>query len=288
MNPDRQHYLHWAHAGRPALWRYAVAVFLAFLAWVWGSVPIVFVIQAFGFTVLNNPVAFLYTFLGGFFGLLLITRFLMGRPGWSIALSEWPPKVWLFAIGVAMQFVIMLMLSLANASLISWQGFNDLSIASVALAFAALVGLLIQTGFEEAFFRGLLLQATFRFIRWAPIVIGLQAVFFASIHAGNVSQFDGNPWANLPYFASALGLGWIAWRTGSLLLPIGLHFMNNVFLVFFIETRGDVLTGLAPMVTEITSMERVLMFSIGQAVLAVAGTEILVRRGFISAPERTV
>lgn len=85
--PRVGHYLDWALQGSTAAWRYVIAVIVAFVAWLWGAIPAILLMGGFGIDVLEDPVAFLYTFVPGFVFILLIVRFLLGRPFWSVALS---------------------------------------------------------------------------------------------------------------------------------------------------------------------------------------------------------
>lgn len=88
-------------------------------------------------------------------------------------------------------------------------------------------GFMIQTAFEELYFRGLLMQATRRLTSWLPVLLVVQAYVFASLHAGNLEGHAASYLTMVPYFVAALYFGWVAWRTGSLVIPMGLHFANN-------------------------------------------------------------
>lgn len=52
----------------------------------------------------------------------------------------------------------------------------------------------------------------------------------------------------LPYLLMALTFAWAAWRTGSLLISMGLHFANNLAIALFVSTKGDVIPTLSPFV----------------------------------------
>lgn len=45
---------------------------------------------------------------------------------------------------------------------------------------------------------------------------------------------------------TALTFAWAAYRSGSLMMSMGLHFGNNSFLIFAVSSRDDVLNGPAP------------------------------------------
>lgn len=111
-----------------------------------------------------------------------------------------------------------------------------------------------------------------------PLIIGLPALVFASMHTGNVSAWSATGLAALPYLAVALAWGWIAWRSGSILIPMALHFGNNAFLFLFVGTAGDATSGIAPFVAPTPGMERAILFSLAQNGLLVIGSEIYLRR----------
>jgi membrane protease YdiL (CAAX protease family) len=86
-----------------------------------------------------------------------------------------------------------------------------------ALIFAIANGVL-----EETVYRGVLLE-TLRRLRGTPFALVVQAVAFGLAH-GVGSDFAGSPLpVMLATAAGGLGLGLIAIRSGSLLLPIALH-----------------------------------------------------------------
>ena len=85
------------------------------------------------------------------------------------------------------------------------------------LGFVA-VGLLAPL-IEEIVFRGAILRALLHQFSKAWVAILLSALFFALIHA--------NP-AQMPHaFAVGLLLGWMYWRTSSILPGMAYHFVNN-------------------------------------------------------------
>jgi membrane protease YdiL (CAAX protease family) len=76
--------------------------------------------------------------------------------------------------------------------------------------------------YEEVVFRGVLLASAGKYLPfWFANV--LQAAAFASVHEG---------WARFPtFFAMALAFGWVARRTGGLLVPMLAHGINNLVAV---------------------------------------------------------
>ncbi len=82
---------------------------------------------------------------------------------------------------------------------------------------------------EEALFRGLFLGFLLRVSNpW--LAIALNAFLFAMTHDAGLA----------PVFLLGLAMGWLYWRTGSLLAPWLFHMLHNSSVVFFILTTGDV------------------------------------------------
>jgi uncharacterized protein len=89
---------------------------------------------------------------------------------------------------------------------------------------------------EEALFRGFI-QRTFE-IKWKkPVAALVTAIFFGLYHF--------NPYALVPLVALGWYLGYAAYRTGSILVPMALHFINNMIsiVLFFIFGEEEVFLG---------------------------------------------
>lgn len=282
------HYLDWSDQGRPAIWRYLVVVVLGFVIWVMGSVPEVAPLGRFIKDPISSTLVLQYSFVVGFVAIPLLTWLVLGRPWFSVALPAWPPKVRELLLGIGIQWAAMIVLYLVlvvPSGRLSFRGWDAQFLSRLPLLALAVVGFLIQTGFEELYFRGLLEQATRRVITWAPIVIGLQAAFFAQLHAGNVTAWGGGIGAMIPYFCAALALGWAAWRTGALSMSIGLHMGNNMFLTFVVATQGDVIGETAPFVAMTPEPWRAWLFAGGQLLLIVAAVEFFARGRTVRGPD---
>ena len=74
--------------------------------------------------------------------------------------------------------------------------------------------------FEELLCRGVILRGLLHHITPAKAIFW-SALMFAVMHL--------NPWQALPAFMVGLLMGWIYWKTGSLLATIFIHFVNNGF-----------------------------------------------------------
>jgi uncharacterized protein len=225
-------------------------------------------------------VALEYSFAGVVIVVLLIARFLLGRPGWSVALPSWPPRWADYGVGMAIWWAGMAVIYLALIPLgrLTFHGWSSLAGAGLLLALATIVGVAIQTAAEELYFRGLLAQATRRITKWIPVVIGVQALLFAQLHAGNIEGWGGGIPAMAPYFATAVALGWTAWRSGSLMMPMGMHFANNVVLFLLVSTSGDVVKASTPFVARQPSVVLGIGEAFLQAVIVIVLVEIMARR----------
>lgn len=81
---------------------------------------------------------------------------------------------------------------------------------------------------EEILFRGIILDGFLK--RYSPAkAIIVSSFLFGIVHL--------NPWQFIAAFIAGLAIGWIYWKTKSLLLCIFMHFVNNA-LSFYMMTLG--------------------------------------------------
>jgi hypothetical protein len=82
---------------------------------------------------------------------------------------------------------------------------------------------------EELIFRGIVLEGLLK--RYSPIKsILISALFFGLIHL--------NPWQLISAFVIGIVMGWVYYRTRNLLLPIFLHFVNNLTFTLLSKYAG--------------------------------------------------
>jgi membrane protease YdiL (CAAX protease family) len=277
-----RHYLDWSGKGRCSIWLYFLAVILGYLGLQWGSIPVLLLAGDHINDRLFGPALLELSFAGFIVTVLLTVRLILGRPAWSVGVPAWPPRWIDYLAGMLMWWAGMLLMYLIFVipfGRVSFQGWGVFSGALIPYLAAITVGVMVQTAAEELFFRGLLMQATRRATAWLPAVIGVQALWFAHLHAGNVSAWGGGYMAMLPYFATALALGWAAWRSGSLLLPMGMHFANNIALFVLVKTEGDVVEASTPFIAQAASPASASVQAIGQALMMIALIEYLHKRG---------
>jgi membrane protease YdiL (CAAX protease family) len=194
----------------------------------------------------SDPLAMLLlfsTFIGGFLGVWLAMRLLHRRPMGAL-FGRAPAVLRDFVLGLGMMAVVGGGLSVLMLPLLP-----DLELTAdpqlwLMVLPLALLGVLIQTGAEEAVFRGYLQgQLAARFA--APLVwMGVPTVLFGLAHYSPEAMGD-NTW--LVVLATGL-FGLIASdltaRSGSLGLAWGLHFANNVMAILIVSLSGT-LDGLA-------------------------------------------
>ena len=253
--PD--HYLAGSTLGRSTLPRYVGGLLLILLAWAVGTIAVQAALLAAGRPHPTSPageLAFLTsTFAVGCLAVPGVVRGLLRRPGWTVAMGRLPGPVCHLAIGAgissAVGFAVDLLVPIAPLHRVPL----DLSIW-LPLVAVALGGFLVQAGFEELLFRGYLMQAVASRTRRAALVIGVPAALFAIPHWGNLPPYGNNPLQPVPYVLMGLLYGWAAWRTGSLWLPLGLHWANNTYATLVISGSGDVLPAAGPLARDLASV----------------------------------
>lgn len=109
----------------------------------------------------------------------------------------------------------------------------------------------LGAAFEEAFFRGYLLQTLSR-ARLAWVAIVLTSIFFASAHLGNK---NANAVSTVNTALAGVWLGIAYLKTRNLWFPFGIHLMWNWFqgAIFGVEVSGLTQFTTAPVLREIDS-----------------------------------
>jgi hypothetical protein len=248
-------YLDWTWKGHAAIWRYAVVAVLSIVL----SFYVAPVFVAVALTILLGAppaltnVATLIGFVPGLIIIPLLVRVILGRPSWSMALPSWPPDLTVFGAGVAIALVV----ALIPPPFLQFHyvGFGGFERAGISLVLVTLGGLLLQSLCEEVAFRGILQQSFLRFTGSVWTAIIAQAAIFGWMHISNVASWNSNPLAMAPYFVTAVVWGWVAWRTGSILISWALHFVSNASNVLWMGSKGDdVLQSVAPFAIDTPSI----------------------------------
>ena len=118
-----------------------------------------------------------------------------------------------------------------------------------------LAGVILAPITEEIIFRGVVLRSMLK-MRWHPwVAIPLSALIFSFIHGTTYQTIDILPFGII--------VGWLYWRTKSLLPGIVIHIVNN-FIAFvppqFVESNDDD--------TEVSMKVWIIMFGISIALMA--------------------
>ena len=132
-------------------------------------------------------------------------------------------------LGMTLSFIIIFFLiftfNIATEPLYTWMGvpdfikeFYDNMKLNPWSSFLTVV--IFAPLFEELLCRGVILRGLLHHITPAKAIFW-SALMFAVMHL--------NPWQALPAFMVGLLMGWIYWKTGSLLATIFIHFVNNGF-----------------------------------------------------------
>ncbi|MEZ5750892.1 MAG: type II CAAX endopeptidase family protein [Paracoccaceae bacterium] len=194
----------------------------------------------------QDPVALLTllgTFIGGWIGLAAALRAVHKRKLGSV-MGRAPIVLRDFALGVALMVVVGGGLSLFLVPMLPPIQVQTPPETWFLFLVPALLGILIQTGAEEAVFRGYIQsQIAARFparIVWLVI----PNILFGLAHF-SPDQMGQNTWlVVLATGMFGLYLSDLTARTGSLGLAWGLHFANNVIAILIVNIAGA-LNGLA-------------------------------------------
>jgi CAAX protease family protein len=256
-------YLQKAKTGKNSIWIYLLTIIsIIFFSQVLGALPLGLIINKLSsipqsemtMDMLSDPVAlgidtnlflglmmipFIMAFVGLWVGIRLFhkKKFTDVLTGYSK--FDWK-KVGFGAIVWAILFFVYMALSLI------FDGANytfqfELS-NFVVLCFVAFLLIPLQSGFEEVFFRGYLMQgfALLTKNKWIPLLI--TSILFGLLHAANpeVKEF-GMALALPQYIFFGLILGIIVLMDEGLEIVIGIHAINNILNGLFITHDSSVL-----------------------------------------------
>lgn len=278
-------YLDWSNQGKSSLGRYILgALFGIITIFVLGSVgaaPVSFFAPDYQESLTLSVLADLMTFVIPFFVIPLIVKILHARPTWSVALPRPQFQAWHFLTGFWVYLVVGVLTALifSMIGLIPIEANPDFELTILLpIGLIGLVGIFFQAGSEELLFRGYFMQFTRRFTSNKYLFIAIPALLFALPHILNIAEMGGGILLLMPYLISGLLLGWIAYRTGSLWMALGLHFCNNYMSLVLIGTKGDVLPTAAPFQVEITSLAAATLLIALQSVVVAIILAYLIRR----------
>lgn len=205
---------------------------------------------------------------------------LLGWLRWRVSPARWPGPRWnvrgaswqLYALLVVLApSQAMVLAALRLLPLPNWNAQTFYGLAHYP-ALSLTFGCLLAPVLEEILFRGILLRGLLR--NYAPAVaIGQSALLFGIIHF--------NPAQSLFAFCFGITLGWLYYRTQSLMLCIALHALNNLLSFLSMMQSGAAMSEAAQH-RYLTSNGFLLTFLV--AALLVSGLLWWIKRTTSSAP----
>lgn len=277
------HYLDWSRLGRATYVRYLVGLCIVIAVW---QFPRSFLNDAYP-TPPDSKVAQLLILsapaLGGLIALYFVMRWL-GRPGGSVALPARGTRWSDLFLGLGIGVVAIVVMTVGSLRMTAVHSANLDAGSFLPFLAVAVIGLLLQVGYEEAYYRGYTEQLMGRITRNATLVILLPALGFAFGHKGNIDGYRGGFAPLLPYLVFGLTMAYVAWQTGSLLMSVGLHWANNLMLALVVSTTGDVLPSMAPFVRDAPTQTASLIFAVGKSVITVLVVRYLLKSRHTTAP----
>ncbi len=112
----------------------------------------------------------------------------------------------------------------------------------VGLILISIIFIPLQTGFEEIFFRGYLMQLFSKLFCYKWIALVVSSLCFALMHSMNPEVHKFGFWVMMPsYFLLGLFLGLLALYSGGLEIGWGVHFLNNFFAAVFVNYSNSAL-----------------------------------------------
>jgi len=196
-------------------------------------------------------------FILGLITLLLLMKPIHERPMRSVLTGHssfrwkkffWGAGLWLMLLAVYAIFV-----TITGIQKIELQ-FDPATLFSLAVVSALLLPL--QTGFEEVFFRGYLLQGFAKLFKYRWLTLILTSLLFGSLHFFNPEVKEFGPMITMPqYIGFGILFGICAIMDEGLELAWGVHAINNIFLsVFFTQASSALQTPALYRITEYNPM----------------------------------
>ena len=277
IEDDTTHYLDWATRGRISVWRYLVVIFGGYVVGMYGGIVLVLLAPTLFADPVSRAVALQWMPVPGLLTVLLLARLLLCRPTWSLLSPAWPLpfKHFLIGAGIGLSLPLVGLIANLDAARENFVGFDGYRKLGPVLLMALVSGFIVQVAFEEILYRGAVMQFAWRIKAWVPFALIFQALLFALPHFGNVKSWGGAGISSIaPYFVMALGLGWICWRTGSLLVSTGLHFANNISIVLIAGSKDDIVASFAPILMPRSDLGETSLSILVQVALWIGGVEL--------------
>ncbi|MDR0544306.1 MAG: CPBP family intramembrane metalloprotease [Odoribacteraceae bacterium] len=118
--------------------------------------------------------------------------------------------------------------------------FDPLPFLGTSLALVVLLP--FQVGWEEAIFRGYLMQGAAALFKYRWIPLAFTSIFFGLLHGRNPEVERFGFWVTMPqYILMGLILGYVAIKDGGVELSLGLHFANNLLATLLVTHESSAL-----------------------------------------------
>lgn len=187
----------------------------------------------------------LFVFSGILFGVMAGTKYIHRRPVLTVFTGASSFRWRHMMVGAGVWLAVMILLEIVGY--LTEPEIYTFQFDPVPFFLCLLAGILVlplQTTAEEVFIRGYLMQQVGLLVpyRWIPVVV--TSVFFGLLHTGNpeVLQF-GLYKAMTLYIGMGLFFGIITAMDDGLEIPIGVHYVNNLFSFLIVGYKGSVFEG---------------------------------------------
>ena len=285
MTKERmQTYLDLARLGKNDWWRCVLSVvFILFMWQIIGALPgAILVIRGMllggpgletgtgAFPGVDTTVGFIALMLASVFflgGIFLSVRFIHRRPLSTLITPASSVDWGRLLQGFGVWFLLAALMSVVEALLYPGRYVWSLDLPRLLpLVFLALIFIPIQTGAEELFFRGYILQMAGLLLRNIWVLCTISGLLFGLPHLLNPEASVNYPLLGFYYFAFGFTLAYISLRDGCLELALGAHAANNFFSVIFANYTITVLP--TPSLFTITVLDA--LYSVPAALVGLA------------------
>jgi uncharacterized protein len=245
-----------AQTGKNAWWRYLVSLLIIGLFVLVGQIPFTAVhflnggggvhtgqvdITRMG---INPGIAlalFFLTYAVGLVGVLFVVKKIHKRPALSVITAS--PKFRLKRMGLS--FIIFIaILAMSDVVLFLFNPSNyQLTFSKntfLTLLFVSLLLVPLQAGFEEALFRGYLLQGFSLISKYKGIPLVLSALAFGGLHFSNIEVTKFGPLLMFSYYIFfGLFMGVLVLLDNGLEAAIGVHTAANFYTCVFVNSADS-------------------------------------------------
>ena len=248
--PTEQFFLNSA-LGLNQWWRWVLGFISIVLAWIGiGSILLTYAVcgilnatGAFGVTCSDSDIAKIILgglgFLVGLLGLWMVVKLIHKKELIQVVTGRPSFDFNRYLYGLLAALFVSLVMFLANRLILQLDMTFQKPDWEYLLYFLIVIILVpIQSGFEEVFFRGYILQGTMQLFKNKLVLAILSGIIFALPHLGNPEPLQ---YGIAPYFTALVSAGIffavLALLDGGIELALGYHAMNNIFMGLVANTE---------------------------------------------------